>query len=49
MKLQKKNRLGNSVEIADQITRRNEDKTLEILKANLELKYNVHNVFIIQG
>ena len=28
---------------------RNEDKTLGILKANLEPKHNVHNMFIIQG
>ena len=41
--------LGNSDERADQIAWRNEDKTLGILKANLELKHNVHNMFIIQG
>ena len=34
--------MGNSDERAEQIVWRNEDKTLGILKTNLELKHNVH-------
>ena len=48
MKQQKKC-LGNSNERADQMASRNEDKTVGILKANLESKHNVHNMFTIQG
>ena len=46
-KKKKKKCLGNSDEKADQIAWRNEDKTLGILKKNLELKHNVHNMFVI--
>ena len=41
--------MGNSDERAYQIARRYEDKTLGILKANLELKHNAHNILNMQG
>ena len=45
----KKKCLGNSDERADQIAWRNDDKTLGILKPNLEVKHNVDNMFIVQS
>ena len=41
--------MRNSDERADQIAWRNDDKTLGILEANLELKHIAHNMFLIHG
>ena len=46
---QRKKCLENSNERADQIASRNKDKILGILKANLEQKHNVQNMFTLQG
>ena len=46
----KKNKsLGNSDDRAHQIAGQNDDNTLGIFRANLELKHYVHQMFMLQG